>query len=157
MEDLFGAILAGLAIYGAICLIWYIIMIVANWKIFTKAGQPGWMSIIPILNSFIIFKISWKPMMFWIMLGAGALGSLFSTMAGEDGGILAILGIICTLAMLVIGIIDTHKFSKSFGHGIGFTLGLIFLSPIFTLILAFGKSQYIGPNGESTSGVTTTL
>lgn len=37
-----------------------------------------------------------------------------------------------------------HKLSKAFGHGIGFTLGLIFLSPIFMLILGFGNSQYIG-------------
>ncbi len=157
MEELLTTILAGIAIYATICLIWYIIMVVANWKIFTKAGQPGWMSIIPILNTFIIFKISWNTMMFWIMLGAGVLGSVLSTIAGEDGGILAILGIICTLAMLVIGLIDTHKLSKSFGHGIGFTLGLIFLSPVFTLILGLGKSQYIGPNGEGVSGVTTTL
>lgn len=40
--------------------------------------------------------------------------------------------------------IQMHKLSVSFGHGVGFTLGLIFLNPIFTLILAFGSSEYIG-------------
>ncbi len=149
MENFLEVLLAGLAIYGTISLIWYIIMIIANWKIFTKAGQPGWMSIIPILNTFILFKISWNTKMFWVMLGAGVLGSVFSGMAGDQGGILAILALICSLVMIVICIVDVHKLSKSFGHGIGFTLGLLFLSPIFTLILGLGKSEYIGPNGES--------
>lgn len=155
MEELVGAILAGLAVYGVISLAWYIIMIIANWKIFTKAGQPGWMSIIPFLNSFILFKISWNTMMFWIMIGAGVVGGVLSSIAGENGGFLAILSLICTVVMIVIAVIDTHKLSKSFGHGIGFTLGLLFLSPIFTLILGFGKSEYIGPNGEKASGEST--
>ena len=155
MEELAGAILAGLAVYGVISLAWYIIMIIANWKIFTKAGQPGWMSIIPFLNSFILFKISWNTLMFWVMLGSCVVGSVLTGLAGDQGGFLAILGIICTVVGLVIGIIDTHKLSKSFGHGIGFTLGLLFLSPIFTLILGFGKSEYIGPNGEKAFGEST--
>ena len=155
MEELAGAILAGLAVYGVISLAWYIIMIIANWKIFTKAGQPGWMSIIPFLNSFILFKISWNTLMFWVMLGSCVVGSVLTGLAGDQGGFLAILGIICTVVGLVIVIIDTHKLSKSFGHGIGFTLGLLFLSPIFTLILGFGKSEYIGPNGEKAFGEST--
>ncbi len=150
MEELIGAILGGLLIYGIICLIWYIIMVIANWKIFTKAGQPGWMSIIPFLNNFILFKISWNTTMFWVMIGASVLGSVLTTLAGEDGGILSILALVCYLAVIVIGLIDVHKISKSFGHGLGFTLGLLFLSPIFTLILGFGSSQYIGPGGENT-------
>ena len=155
MEELLGTIFAGLAIYGTISLIWCIIMIVANWKIFTKAGQPGWMSIIPFLNSFILFKISWNTMMFWIMVGASAVGGVLNAIAGEEGGILTILALICYLAAAVIGIIHVHKLSKSFGHGIGFTLGLLFLSPIFTLILGFGKSVYLGPNGEGDTNITT--
>lgn len=151
MERLLEIILASIAIYATICLIWYIIMIIANWKIFTKAGQPGWMSIIPILNSFILFKISWSKKMFWVMLGSGVLGSIFTGLAGDQGGIFSYLGIICSLIMLVICLIDVHKISKSFGHGFGFTLGLIFLSPIFTLILGLGSSQYIGPGGETIS------
>jgi hypothetical protein len=147
MENVMAGILAGLAVYMVVCLVWYIIMIIANWKIFTKAGEAGWKSIIPILNSYVIFKISWKTSMFWIMLGTLVAGSIFTSLAGQEGGILSILGIICSLAAVVIGIIDTHKVSKSFGHGIGFTLGLIFFSPIFTLILGLGSSEYIGPNG----------
>lgn len=50
------------------------------------------------------------------------------------------------IAAMVLSIVFYHKLSKAFGHGIGFTLGLIFLNPIFMLILAFGGSQYVGNN-----------
>ena len=57
------------------------------------------------------------------------------------------LGGIISIILLILEIIFYHKMSKSFGHGIGYTLGLIFLQPIFMLMLAFGKSQYIKRQG----------
>ena len=48
---------------------------------------------------------------------------------------------------IIIGIIVANDLSNAFGHGLGFTLGLIFLSPIFMLILAFGSSEYRGTGG----------
>lgn len=154
MEDILSAIIAGLAAYAVVALIWYIILIVANWKIFTKAGEAGWKSIIPFLNTFVLFKISWNAMMFWVMLGASVLGGVFTALAGDEGGFLSILALICYLVVLVITIMQVHKLSKSFGHGIGFTLGLLFLSPIFTLILGLGKSQYIGPDGVPVGNIS---
>ena len=148
MEKLLEIIVAGLAVYVIISLIWYIILVIANWKIFTKAGEAGWKSIIPILNSYVIFKISWSAKMFWIMFGSFIAGSVCAAIAGEDGGVLSIVGAVFSLISCVIGIIDVHKLSKSFGHGFGFTLGLLFLSPLFTLILGLGSSQYIGPQGS---------
>lgn len=151
MSDVFAILMAGIAIYGTICLVWYIVMVIADWKIFTKAGEPGWMSLIPFLNTFILFKISWKTIMFWAMLGALVLGSIFTSLAGEEGGILQGIGIIFTLAGAVISLIDMYKLAKSFGYGIWFTLGLIFISPLFTLILGYGKAEYIGPEGKRIS------
>ena len=148
MERFFEVMLAGIAVYGTISLIWYIIMIIANWKIFTKADQPGWMSIIPILNNYILFKISWSTKMFWAMIGSGVLGGIFNSLAGDQGGIFLYLAFFFYLVMMIICLVDVHKLSKSFGHGLGFTLGLLFLSPLFTLILGLGKSEYIGPGGE---------
>ena len=86
--------------------------------------------------------------MFWIMVLALICGSACTGIAGENGGILAIVGLILSIVGLLIALIDVHKLSKSFGHGIGFTLGLLFLNPLFTLILAFGSSKYIGPEGK---------
>lgn len=48
---------------------------------------------------------------------------------------------------IIFGIIALNDLSKSFGHGVGFTLGLLFLSIFFFPILAFGGSQYVGPRG----------
>lgn len=147
LETIIGVILAGLAVYVSILVAWYIIMAVANWKIFSKAGEAGWKSLIPFLNTYVIFKIAWKGSMFWAMIGSLLLGSVLTSIAGENGGILAIIGAVLSLASSIIGLISIHKLSKAFGHGLLFTLGLIFFSPIFTLILGLGKSQYIGPNG----------
>ena len=139
-------ILAGLVIYLSICLGWYIIMVIANWRIFSKAGEAGWKSLIPFLNSYVTFKIAWNRTMFWIMIGTLILGSVFTGMAGEDDTTFAIVGAVFALACSIINIICTHKLSKAFGHGIIFTLGLLFLNPLFVLILGLGKSEYIGPD-----------
>ncbi len=97
-----------------------IIMIAAEWKVFTKAGKPGWAILIPIYNVIVLLQIVGRPI-WWILL------------------------LLIPLVNIVIGIIVLSDLSKSFGHGVGFTLGLIFLGPIFILILGFDKSKYVGP------------
>lgn len=129
--------LASFAVYG---LIFYILQIIAYWKIFTKAGQPGWKSIIPIYNSYTQFKITWNPIMFWAALACFLVGSFLS---GLESAI-AIVGSVLILVGTVINLIATHKLSLAFGHGLAFTFGLIILNPIFMLILGFGSSQYEG-------------
>lgn len=96
-----------------------LIMIIAMWKIFTKAGQPGWASLIPIYNWIVWCKIVGRPA-WWVLLL-----------------------IVC---LPIFGIILCIDLAKSFGQGVGFALGLIFLSFIFFPILAFGSAQYQGPS-----------
>lgn len=116
-----AAALAGFsAAYAIVCLVVAVIVIVAMWKIFTKAGEPGWGAIIPIYNTYLMFKIA---------MGNGWLFLL----------------LFVPVVNFVIEIMVMIKLAKAFGHGVGFGLGLIFLSPIFILILAFGSSDYIGP------------
>lgn len=114
------AILAAAGIYYVIILAVSIFMIVCLWKIFTKAGQPGWASIVPFYNYYVMFDIAW------------------------GNGILFLLMLIPIVNFVVL-IILWVKLAKAFGHGGGFACGLIFLSIIFLPILAFGDSQYIGP------------
>ncbi len=85
MEGLIATVAAGLAVYGALCFIWYIIMVIANWKIFSKAGEAGWKSLIPILNYYIEFKISWKGSMFWIYADPGIRKLKVHRTGGERG------------------------------------------------------------------------
>ena len=91
--------------------------IVSQWKVFEKAGQPGWACIIPFYNIIILLKIANKPW-WWIFM------------------------FFIPIANIVFMIMMLHRISLSFGKGAGFTVGLLFLSIIFWGILAFDKSEY---------------
>lgn len=114
---------AGAAIGGLIMmLIWLAVMvffIAVGWKIFAKAGQPGWASIIPIYNLWILVKIIGKPTNWFIFMLIPGLNVIF--------GILAVL-----------------ELAKVFGKSTGFGIGLLILGFIFAPILAFGSAQYQG-------------
>ena len=96
-----------------------ILVIAGMWKVFTKAGKPGWAAIIPIYNVVVLLQIAGKPL-WWIVL-------LF----------IPIVNIVIA-AMVMINV------AKAFGKGTGFALGLLFLSPIFIPILGFSDAQYVG-------------
>lgn len=125
----------------AVGIAWYVLQVVAYWKIFAKAGEPGWKCLIPFYNGYTQYKITWNGMMFFVMLAAMVIGNVM----GQQDGIVATIGTLLSLAGVIINLIAMNKLSKAFGHGIGFTLGLIFVTPIFMLILGFGSSQYEGP------------
>ena len=52
--------------------------------------------------------------------------------------------IIIGIVVFVLTIISEYRLAKAYGHGGGYTVGLIFLNFIFMLILGFGKSEYQG-------------
>ena len=130
-------------------IVFYILMVIAWWKIFTKAGEKGWKSLIPIYNAYIQYKITWSGKMFWIMLGIAIVMGVFGSLMGQnpDNTVYSIIYIVILLVFFVLCIMGVHYLSKSYGHGVLFTIGLIFLPNIFTLILGFGSSEYIGPKG----------
>ena len=100
-----------------------VFLIAAQWKIYDKAGQPGWACIIPIYNWYVLLKIVGKPGWWIILYFIPVVNLIF---------------LIWTINML----------SKSFGKDEGFTIGLLFLGFIFYPILGFGSAQYIGPYGD---------
>jgi hypothetical protein len=100
-----------------------IFYIAAMWKVFTKAGQPGWAAIIPIYNIYIMTKIGGKPG-WWTVL--------------------CLIPIVNYVFIIWI----TNMISKSFGKDEGFTVGLILLGIIFWPILGFGSAKYLGPYGD---------
>ena len=122
-----GANSAAAGAAAGIGIAYYIIMIaicvleiIATWKIFTKAGEAGWKSIIPIYNIIVLFKIvGMNPWMILLYL--------------------------VPIANIVVMILFNIKLAKAFGKGGGFAVGLIFLNTIFTLILGFGSAEYVGP------------
>lgn len=130
--------------------VWYVLCIIANWRIFTKFGEPGWKSIVPFLNWYTMYQYTWNTRMFLVALGTAILIAVFSSFRGVMFAMLTmVLGIIYS----VVNIMQIHRLSKAFGHGTGFTLGLIFLNNIFLLILGFGSDRYLGnPSGYDVDG-----
>ena len=112
---------AGIGIaYYIIMIAVCVLSIIATWKIFTKAGEAGWKSIIPIYNIIVLFKlVGMNPWMILLYL--------------------------VPIANIVVMILFNIKLAKAFGKGGGFAAGLIFLNTIFTLILGFGSAEYVGP------------
>lgn len=129
--DLAAAGITGgvLAVYIIFAVALTALSIIAMWRIFTKAGKPGWASIIPVYNCVVLFQIAGiSPWFLLILIGA----------------LIPIVNIFAGIAMVVISILLDIKLAKAFGKGTGFAVGLIFLPFIFQLILAFGKSEYVG-------------
>lgn len=95
------------------------LVIVSLWKVYAKAGKPGWASIIPIYNIIVLLEIVKKPL-WWIVL------------------------FFIPIANLVAAIVIYVELAKVFGKSSGFGIGLVFLGFIFFPILAFGNAKYIG-------------
>ncbi len=143
-----------------------VLQIVALWMLYDKAGQHGWAAIVPFYSSYTRFKISGKKNLFWASLVAELLtlvvtGYMIFTvfMVALVGGnenemiikiVLAILLlIVLAIVDLVLTIIMWVGFAKAFGHGGGFAVGLIFLSSIFLMVLAFNpKTEFVGFGGK---------
>lgn len=94
-----------------------IFMIIVMWKIFVKAGKPGWGCIIPIYNIILQLEIAGRPL-WWVFL------------------------MFIPLVNTVVAIIILFDIAKAFGKGTGFGLGMLFLPFIFFPILAFDSSEY---------------
>ncbi len=90
------------------------------WKIFEKAGKPGWAAIIPIYNVIVLLQIVGRPI-WWIVL------------------------LLIPIVNIVVGFLVALDLSRSFGHDLAFALGLFFLGFIFYPVLAFGGDTYRGP------------
>ncbi len=94
--------------------------VVAFWKLFEKAGEPGWGAIVPIYNLYLYCKIAGRSE-WWLIL------------------------FFIPPVNIVIGLIVAMDLAKAFGKSSGFGIGLWLLSFIFVPILAFGPAQYTKP------------
>ena len=142
----------------AFVVVFYIVTVIATWKIFKKAGEPGWKCLIPIYNYYIMYKIVGMKNWFWWSIIVSFCTSLTCALNGfnpnamteaqlasynyaANPAVIIALIILCVVE-IYIAIVYAYRTSKVFGHGIGYTIGLLFLSNIFLLILGFGKSKY---------------
>ena len=108
------------AIFWIIYLAVIIVIIAAFWKVYAKAGKPGWAAIVPIYNLIVLLEIVGRPL-WWFFL-------------------FLIPGV-----NFIIGIIVYIDLAKSFGKSAGFGIGLLLLGFVFFPILGFGDAEYQGP------------
>ena len=102
-----------------ISLAFIVLMIASLWTVFTKAGKPGWASIIPIYNLIVLLEIVGKPL-WWILL------------------------LLIPLVNLILLLLIYMELARRFGKSELFGIGLWLLGPIFFPILAFGDARYRG-------------
>ena len=128
-------------------LLWYVLQVIACWRLFTKAGEAGWKSIIPIYNNYMMYKIVWQTKFFWISLVLSfAVGIVNATLGSSEGTATAALLVLFVIGILqlILTIMYCNKTAKAYGKGGGFAVGLLLLQPIFMLILGLGDSEYLG-------------
>jgi len=115
-----GSVYAFIAFYIALI----IFMVVVYWKIFEKAGQPGWASIVPFYNTYVLIVniLQMPPIWFWLLLVPCAN----------------------IVVLLILIFMIPFKLAEKFGKDTGFAIGLLLLGFIFLPILAFGDARYRG-------------
>ena len=94
-----------------------ILILVGMWKIFVKAGQPGWGCLIPIYNILVMLRVAGRPW-WWLLL------------------------MLIPIVNIVILIMINIDIARNFGKGIGFAIGMILLGFVFIPLLGFGDAEY---------------
>ena len=94
-----------------------VLMFAALWKIFSKAGEPGWKSLVPIYGTVVFLRIVERPW-WWLLL------------------------LVIPIVNFIPSIMICIDLSRAFGKGGGFAAGLMLLTPVFLLMLAFGDAKY---------------
>ena len=123
--------------------VWHILQAVADWKIFSKAGRPGILAFIPIVNIYVEYGICWSKFMGLIYLVCIGITSYVSGVQEPSSTLTTVSGV-ASVAALVLHIVQSIKLARSFGKGVGYGILLILFGPLARLFLGLGDSRYIG-------------
>ena len=133
--DGFAALAEFLMIFFALIIMISVIIMVANWKLFTKAGEEGWKSIIPFYNTFTMINIAFSGTKNWLMIAA--IASALLGFAGE-GFVITVL----SLAAAAVNIYISYSFINRYaGSGMA-VLSLFFPMIIYPIVAFSDKYQY---------------
>ena len=116
-----AAMAAGSIVYMLVVLAISIVVLVGMWKVFEKAGKPGWGAIVPFYNLYCLFEMSFGTGWLFLLIFVPCVGAIM------------------TIIMWV-------KLAMAFDKGVGFGIGILFLPYIFLPMLGFGDAQYVGPS-----------
>lgn len=163
-EEAVAAGMVGGMVFGMVAASFVIcvLLIIARWKIFTKAGEAGWKSIIPVYADYVQWRIGWKKTnLFWVMFGLVFLGYILMIMGGmpiqntvttdamtvatttTNTPLMGIGSLLC-IAGVILDLIAVYKLFQSFGWGAGMFVLYIFFAPIIMMVLGFGSQRWLG-------------
>lgn len=123
--------------------IWYFVSAIGFRKMFIKAGEAGWKAFIPFYSDFICFRISWQTRIFVPYLIALLAGYVLTSLSTANAVVSVLTALVC-IAYTVLAIILRIRLAKAFGKGVGCGILMIFFPFIVTLVLGYGKAQYVG-------------
>jgi hypothetical protein len=155
-EVLGGAVLGfllgtGSALIFTISGVILILILAGLWKVFVKAGEEGWLALIPIANAVIFARIGGRPGWWALHPLLAVLGWVLGVLSVALVGVPVIALVLLTLgyvASAVVHVLICQGVAERFGKGIGFTIGLLLLPAIFIPILGFGKATYRSPDAN---------
>jgi hypothetical protein len=133
-----GGIAALMVVYFLVMIAIYVVAAIGLWKMYAKAGRPGWAAIIPVYNWWVWVEMIGRPRWWFWILVAEIVVSIIPIIGTIIG---AVLGIV----FFVIFLMGCLDMAKAFGKGSGYGIGLWLLSFVFMPILGFGDAQYVGP------------
>jgi len=127
-DSLSSGLFAGVGLIGCLIYLAILVLTVAGlWKMFEKAGKPGWAAIVPIYNIVVIIEIIGKPL-WWILLW------------------------LIPCVNIVIGIWGMNLLMKSFGKDSLYTVLALFFPFIIFPVIGFGNDPYLGPSAAEAQG-----
>ena len=138
-----GGLGALFAIYMIVVIAIYVVAVIGLWKMYIKAGKPGWAAIVPVYNWWVWVEIIGRPRWwFWAFLAYILLSWV------------PIVNIVLGIGMFVLFLMGCLDMAKCFGKSTGYGIGLWLVSVVFMPILGFGDAQYVGPvaAGASAAG-----
>ena len=132
---------AGLAL--GVFILWYVLQVIADWKILSKAGMPGILSLIPFVNVCAEYSVCWSGFMGAVYMICLTLSTTLAQKQDAPQSMVvaaSAMGLIAT----VIHIVQSFKLAKAFGKGFGTGLLLLISGPLGRLVLGLGSSRYVG-------------
>ena len=145
-----AGLFAGFGIAGiVVAIVWCILVIVAMWRIFTKAWEKWWKSLIPIYNLYIMYKIVGMKNWFWYTLIVAFVCGLIAGFLWEESAAAGYVTMAGSLFSGIVAIVATFKLPRKFGWGVFTSILYVLFTGICILILGFGNFKYQGKE-EST-------
>lgn len=135
MEGLELATTVIFILFGVLMLL-SLVIVVAQWRLFTKAGVEGWKSIIPLYNTYKMIEIAFSGTKNWLFIG-----TIVAFTTGFGSEIFNLQGTMMSVILLAISIIDIYvniEFVKRYAST-GMAIASLFIPFIIFPIIAFSN------------------